>query len=48
VTKFFIGKHTLLGLYSTNAAMEWRVKYRKVCDACMEKPYIKKKNFYMV
>ena len=32
----------LLGLYSTNAAMEWRVKDRKVCDACKEKPCINK------
>ncbi len=43
---YFCPVGTLLGLYSTNAAMEWRVKDRKVCDACKEKPCInKKRNF---
>ena len=40
---YFCPVGTLLGLYSTNAAMEWRVKERKVCDTCKEKPCINKK-----
>lgn len=43
---YFCPVGTLLGLYSTNAAMEWRVRDRKVCDACKEKPCInKERNF---
>ncbi len=40
---YFCPVGTLLGLYSTTAAMEWRVKERKTCDACKEKPCVNKK-----
>ncbi|HDY87986.1 MAG TPA: 4Fe-4S binding protein [bacterium] len=36
----------LLGLYSTNALMEWRVKNKGVCNSCKEKPCINKNRDY--
>ena len=39
---FFCPVGHLLGLYSTNAVMEWRTNQKEVCDNCKEKPCVNK------